>query len=161
MSKTALKTISRNKMMDMLKDAAKGTRIVGIQYTTEPKVKKSCPHQNLLKHTQNTVMLGVDYAKRLAARGEVPAGVDPYYEDIDGQNWLVKHKTAGTVYLRVSPTQNNPSKSFYTADGEDVANEDVKPYLYARPESAPDVFLIKTDNIRILTFNGEQYQIVG
>ena len=156
-----MKTISRNKAMEMLKTAAKGTRIVGVQYTTEPKVKKNCPYENLLKHTQNTVMLGVDYAKRLAQRGEEPAGVDPYFEDVDGQNWLVKHKTNGTMYLRVSPTTNNVAKSFYTSNGEDVDTENIKPHLYARPETPPDVFLIKMENIRVLSFNGEQYQLVG
>jgi hypothetical protein len=156
-----MKTISRNGIATLLTDTAKGTRIVGVEYTTEPKVKKSCPFTNLKKHTANTVMLGVDYAKRLAQKGEVPAGADPYFEDVDGQNWLVKHKTNGTLYLRVSPTMNNVSKSFYTSEGNDVSSDDVKPHLYAKPEGAPDVFLIKLENIRRLKLNGEDYNVVG
>ena len=156
-----MKTISRNAIAEKLKDTAKGTRIIGVQYTTEPKVKKSCPFANLQKHTQNTVMLGVNYANRLAAKGEAPAGADPYFEDIDGQNWLVRHKTNGTEYLRVSPTGNNFAKSFYTSDGVDVDAELVKEHLYAKAEGAPEVFLIKLANIRNISLNGEQYQIVG
>lgn len=156
-----MKTISRNAMVEMLKDCAKGTRIVGVQYTTEPKLKKTCPHQNVLKHTQNTVMLGVDYATRLAKKGEEPAGAVPYYEDVDGQNWLVKHTKNGNLYLRCSPTQHNKPCSFYTSNGVDVDVEELKPHFYARPEEAPEVFTIKVENIRIITLNGEQYQIVG
>lgn len=156
-----MKTVSRTSIATLLKDTAKGTRIVGVEYTTEPKVKKTCPYPNLLKHTSNTVMLGVDYAKRLAQKGETPAGADPYFEDVDGQNWLVKHKNNGTLYLRVSPTMNNVAKSFYTSDGNDIASDDVKGHLYAKPETAPDVFLIKLDNIRSLKLNGEQYNVVG
>lgn len=167
MSDTATQ-ITQDELIDMLKNAARGTNFVHLNTVTEPKLKKTCPHPSVKKHASITLMLGVDYAKRLAKKGEEPARQTPeeleknWFETFDDQNWLVRKKSDHSkLYLRVSPTQQNSSEYSYTSNNVPVSKDEINPHLYAKSnrDSAPEVFMYAIENIKSITYNGTEYII--
>lgn len=153
-------TIKRTDLANKIIANAKGTKIVGLVYTTEPKLKKACPFTNVRKRTENVLMLGVNYANRLEKNGEAPAGANPFYTEVEGHNWLVQHPNTGKLYLRVSPTGNNFPKVEYTCNEGVITKKDLEPFFYAQSGTAPEVFTISFDNINFMTIAGEQYQVI-
>jgi len=154
--------IKRSDLIDKIQDAACGAKIVTLTYRTKPKVKKNCPYTNVTKLTINTCMLGVNYANRLEKHGETPAGKDPFYVEIEGKNWVVKHPSTGDLYLRCSPTENNLPKSSYNSDQGPITKDDLKDYFYASKPSAhgPQVFTLGVNNLLKIKFNGTEYDVV-
>ena len=155
-------TIKRTDIVQKIQDTASGTRITTLTYRTEPKLKKSCPFTNVRKLTVNTCMFGVNYENRLEKHGETPAGAAPFYVEVEGQNWLVKHPTTGDLYLRCSPTENNIPKSSYTSDQGPLTKDDLKDYFYAKKPQphGPQVFTLGIHNLLKIKFNGVEYDVV-
>jgi hypothetical protein len=157
-----MNTIGRSKLVELIKSLAKGTKIINVTYVTDQSknLKKACPFKNVTKTTNNTCMLGVNYANRLEKVGETPAGKDPWFSEIDGQNWVVKHDKTGRTYLRLSPTGNNKPKSIY-ADGDNIITKtDLEPYLYKKSGDAPEVFTVAVDTIKSIKMAGQEYRVV-
>ena len=155
-----MEQIQRDALKDLIIKSAKGTKIIGLHYSTAPKLKKDCPFTNVKKMTSAVVMLGVDYSKRLAKNDETPAGAKPWYSLVDEQDWLVQHLTKGTYYLRVSPTGNNYPKSEYVSDQGTVTKEQLQDYFYASSGGVPEVYTVGFDAITGIAFAGNKYEVV-
>jgi hypothetical protein len=155
-----METVGRTKLAALIVELAKGTTFINVTYTTEPKVRKDCPFRNVRKTTNNTCQLGIDYANKLAKEGEVPAGAEPWFSEVDGQNWLVKHEKTGRVYLRLSPTGNNLPKSVYTADGETITKEELSPYFYKSSGEPPKIFTVPLDTVSHIKMAGKEYRVL-
>ena len=157
-----MQNIGRSKLADLIKGIAKGATFINLTYTSDQdkKLKKACPFKNVVKTTNNTCMLGVNYANRLEKQGETPAGATPWYSEVDGQNWLVKHDKTGNLYLRLSPTGNNKPKSVYTCSEGAITKKELEPYFYKTSGDTPEVFTVPIDNIQRIKIAGTEYRVI-
>jgi len=152
--------ITPTKLQTILKESAKGATFIGITFETEPKLKKNCPYTNVKKTTTANLMLGVNYANRLAKDGLEPAGCAPWWTMVDNQDWLVQHNVKKTFYLRLSPTGNSAPKITYMSDQGPLTKDDLEPYFYAKGTGKIEVFTVAFDNIKELTLNKVTYTLL-
>ena len=129
---------------------------------TEPKMRKTGnPYNKITKISRRVMGIGYEYPVQVNNERE-REGIQEEYKPqplkwgkfVEGSKTLIEHK--GNKYVRLSDNSNTPSVSkYYDENGNEVAYEDIKPFLQTSSQSKQQktektiiVNSIKVDNIK-------------
>jgi hypothetical protein len=174
-----MKTINQSQLVSLL-SAVKGTSFVQLTYVGEQKMRKTNnPFDTIIKRTNINVSFNYSYENavnnRLAKKGEEKTFVS---EPLAWGSWLIPNKIIThkeCLYVRFYMHSNCNSKVEHFYNGEKLEGADLeqaKTFFQEHSESAKQTeagldqkeqckpFNVKIENIRKITLNGTQYELV-
>lgn len=163
MSTTTGKSLSADMVMDKIL-SAKGN-FVKAKWKSNPKPAAQFKTVLLEKVTESVVRAGINFSNLSSVKDAIAAGERGEVQPLPFGEWLkfpyiIKHTPKGSadevLYVRLYPSDgiNHYPKSVFYADGKEVTKEEFAQYLtpsaakeLLNPESRPECFTIKADNI--------------
>ena len=142
---------------DIIKTAPKGANIV-LEWVREAKTRKGSP--SISKAVRMVGRVGVAYdnlksVREKRANGELPEENQGLAEWAEWAEYpfLIRHKTKGTVYLRMykgTSEKVKPKVAFFM-DGHQVERADIEAHLLASEKQShddSDTFMVKVDDLK-------------
>jgi len=169
-----VKIIDQLEMVGFLKINGTACRFVSlISDTPVVKIKKDCPYKGVRKVAKKTGIINANYNTAVRKRIADKLGVElQAVEYVNGDVWykhlqtsdtepknlpvvVNKTKEDGKFYIQFFP--HHSSHKYVLANGEEIAEELLKPYFYKespRADFKPCVISIGLDNVKELRASG-------
>jgi len=173
--KSTVKITDPLEMVGFIRTNGTACQFVSMLTVTEPKLKVSCPFKGVTKVSRRNGLLNVNYNTAVRRRISKALGVPlADVEYTNGAVWfaheimmlgdekknlpLVFHATKndGKKYLQYFPLRSKQTR-YVLPNGEEVSEEQLKPYFYAkseREEYKPNTCVFKIESIKELRASG-------
>lgn len=160
--KNQVQTIDKEQLTTLLSNVDRG-EFVHLEIETEVKMRKTnnpLRDTKVYKYTSRNVRTLPDYEKRVQNVTE--------NENFESKpNWF-EHESPCVVHSRKNPNQKyfmyesfdkvNSKTEYYTNERE-VEKEELTPFLPPYQEREINVFTVKVDNIKKLSYKGVKYEV--
>lgn len=158
--KNQKQTIDKSTLVEILSQVERG-EFVNIESITNVKMRKTGnPYYNeVVKRSSKNVRCLPDYEKRVQNKTGNP-------EFQSAPNWfehispcVVKHRNNDNTYFMYETFEGQSVRNEYIHNGEVINKEVLTPYLPTYNEREVQVFTIKTDNIKKISYKGVRYEV--
>jgi len=152
--------ITKGQLVQILSQVEKG-EFVNIESVTNVIMnKRGNPYYNqVVKVSSKNVRTLPDYEKRVQNKTE-----NPNFES--KPNWfehispcVVKHPTTNDTYFMYETFEGQSVRNEYVHNGQMIDKEVLTPFLPTYQERDIQVFTIKTDNIKKISYKGMRYEV--
>ena len=152
--------INKGQLVQILTQVEKG-EFVNIESVTNVKMnKRGNPYYNqVVKVSSKNVRCLPDYEKRVQKKTE-----NPEFES--KPNWfqhispcVVKHPTTNETYFMYETFEGQSVRNEFIHNGNPIEKEVLTPYLPTYQERDIQVFTIKTENIKKISYKGMRYEV--
>lgn len=177
--KTTVKITDPLEMVGFIRTNGTRCQFVSMLTVTEPKLKANCPFKGVVKVSRRNGLLNMDYNKAVRSRISKALGVPMAdVEYTNGNVWFAheiitfgegkeqtkknlplvfnKTKNDGKKYLQYFPLRSKQTR-YVLPNGEEISEEQLKPYFYARSEQVeykPTTCVFKIESIKELRASG-------
>jgi hypothetical protein len=152
--------INEGQLVQILTQVEKG-EFVNIESIVKVKMnKRGNPYYNqVVKVSSKNVRCLPDYEKRVQKKTENP--------DFESKpNWfehispcVVKHPTTNETYFMYETFEGQSVRNEFIHNGNPIEKEVLTPYLPTYQERDIQVFTIKTENIKKISYKGMRYEV--
>jgi hypothetical protein len=152
--------INEGQLVQILSQVEKG-EFVNIESIVKVKMnKRGNPYYNqVVKVSSKNVRCLPDYEKRVQKKTE-----NPEFES--KPNWfehispcVVKHPTTNETYFMYETFEGQSVRNEFIHNGNPIEKEVLTPYLPTYQERDIQVFTIKTENIKKISYKGMRYEV--
>lgn len=158
--KNQKQTIDKSTLVEILSQVERG-EFVNIESITNVKMRKTGnPYYNeVVKRSSKNVRCLPDYEKRVQNKtGNTEFQSAPnWFEHISP--CVVKHRNNDNTYFMYETFEGQSVRNEYIHNGEVINKEVLTPYLPTYNEREVQVFTIKTDNIKKISYKGVRYEV--
>lgn len=158
--KNQIQKIDKSTLVEILSQVEKG-EFVNIESITNVKMKKTGnPYYNsVVKRSSKNVRCLPDYEKRVQNKTN-----NPEFES--KPNWfqhispcVVKHRNNDNTYFMYETFEGQSVRNEFIHNGQPIQKEVIQPFLPEYKEREVQVFTIKTDNIKKISYKGVRYEV--
>jgi hypothetical protein len=153
-----------------------GAKFISLTTVTTPKLKVSCPYDEVVKVAESNVQINYDYVnaveRTLTREGkdldDYKPGTTWYDTVVDQKGRLTpwaRHKKTGEIYLRARLIKQLSSK-YFDQNGTQISEEKLKPYLPAGRKASSQgtdnqvmAVTYRIDSVRSLRLDGVNYVV--
>jgi hypothetical protein len=158
--KNQIQKIDQQTLVEILSQVEKG-EFVNIESITKVKMRKTGnPYYNsVVKRSSKNVRCLPDYEKRVQNKTN-----NPEFES--KPNWfqhispcVVKHRNNDNTYFMYETFEGQSVRNEFIHNGQPIQKEVIQPFLPEYKEREVQVFTIKTDNIKKISYKGVRYEV--
>jgi hypothetical protein len=153
--------IDKDTLVNILQQVEKG-EFVNIESVTNVKMKKTNnPYYNsVVKKSSKNVRCLPDYENRMKKKtnNQEFESKPKWFEHISP--CVVKHRNNDNTYFMYETFENQSIRNEYIHNGETIEKEVIQPFLPTYNEREVQVFTMRTDNIKKISYKGVRYEVV-
>jgi|SRR6056300_831169 hypothetical protein len=158
--KNQIQKIDQQTLVQILSQVEKG-EFVNIESITKVKMRKTNNpyYESVFKRSSKNVRCLPDYEKRVQNKtGNTEFQSAPnWFQHISP--CVVKHRNNDNTYFMYETFEGQSVRNEFIHNGQPIQKEVIQPFLPEYKEREVQVFTIKTDNIKKISYKGVRYEV--